>query len=77
MFRQRAGEREDHRIERSQHRLPAHGRCVTAKGELRALARRGGTFTCYVVEVCPACGWNHLARTWALGRGDRSQSTGS
>jgi Family of unknown function (DUF5318) len=47
-------------------RLPAHGRCLTAKGELRTLTRRGGTFTCYVVEVCPDCGWNHLARTFLV-----------
>ena len=47
-------------------RLPAHGRCVTSRKELQALARRSGTFTCYVVEVCPTCGWNHLARTFLL-----------
>lgn len=47
-------------------RLPAHGRCITTKSELRALARRAGTFACYVVEVCPACAWNHLARTFLL-----------
>jgi hypothetical protein len=47
-------------------RLPAFGRCITTKSELRALAKRSGQFTCYVVEVCPACGWNHLARTFLL-----------
>lgn len=47
-------------------RLPAHGRCVTTKAELRALARRSGNFACYVVEVCPQCSWNHLARTFLL-----------
>lgn len=47
-------------------RLPAHGRCVTTKAELRALARRSGNFACYVVEVCPECSWNHLARTFLL-----------
>jgi hypothetical protein len=47
-------------------RLPAHGRCVTNPGELRGLAKRSGNFTCYVVEVCPGCGWNHLARTFLL-----------
>ncbi len=47
-------------------RLPAHGRCVTTKAELRALAKRSGTFACYVVEVCPSCAWNHLARTFLL-----------
>ena len=47
-------------------RLPAFGRCVTTKSELRSLAKRSGTFSCYVVEVCPACSWNHLARTFLL-----------
>jgi hypothetical protein len=52
-------------------RLPAHGRCITTKAELVAFARkarRGGAFSCYVVEVCPGCWWNHLARTFLLGR---------
>ena len=47
-------------------RLPAHGRCISQKGELAKLARRSGNFTCYVVEVCPNCSWNHLARTFPL-----------
>ncbi len=47
-------------------RLPSHGRCVTSAKELRALARRQGEFACYVVEVCPGCNWNHLARTFLL-----------
>ena len=47
-------------------RLPSHGRCITTKAELRALARRSGEFACYVVEVCPSCSWNHLARTFLL-----------
>ncbi|NLV54660.1 MAG: DUF5318 domain-containing protein [Acidimicrobiales bacterium] len=54
-------------------RLPAFGRCITKRGELQAFNRRAGDFTCYVVEVCPECGWNHLARTWALGRGTASR----
>lgn len=47
-------------------RLPAFGRCVTSKNELRDLAGRTGDFTCYVVEVCPECSWNHLARSFLL-----------
>ena len=51
-------------------RLPAHGRCVASLEELRrftAEARRSkATFTCYVVEVCPGCSWNHLARVFPL-----------
>jgi hypothetical protein len=51
-------------------RLPAHGRCITTRAELAKFARqarRGGQFACYVVEVCPSCWWNHLARTFLLG----------
>ena len=47
-------------------RLPAFGRCITTRKELLAIARRPGEFTAYVVEVCPACSWNHLARTFVL-----------
>lgn len=50
-------------------RLPASGRCITAKGELAKLARGRAQLACYVVEVCPACSWNHLARTFVLGDG--------
>jgi hypothetical protein len=46
--------------------LPAHGRCVTSSAELAKLASRRGQFSCYVVEVCPSCSWNHLARTFLL-----------
>jgi hypothetical protein len=48
-------------------RLPSHGRCISTKGELTRLAARKGTFTCYVVEVCAACAWNHLRRSYILG----------
>lgn len=47
-------------------RLPAYGRCVSQKGELAKLAKRKGDLTCYVVEVCPNCRWNHLARVFPL-----------
>jgi hypothetical protein len=47
-------------------RLPAHGRCVTTRKEIRALAKRSGEFAAYVVEVCPGCSWNHLARSFLL-----------
>ncbi len=47
-------------------RLPAHGRCVTSERELAELAERSGA-ACYVVEVCTACAWNHLVRTYLLG----------
>jgi hypothetical protein len=54
-------------------RLPAFGRCITTKAEIQRFSRQAGTYTIYVVEVCPGCGWNHLARTWTLGRGDASR----
>jgi len=47
-------------------RLPAFGRCITSRRELQAIAKRSGNFSCYVVEVCPECAWNHLARTFLL-----------
>ena len=36
------------------------GRCVRDRAELAKVTRRKGTYRCYVVEVCPGCGWNHL-----------------
>jgi len=47
-------------------RLPAHGRCVNSLAELDRIRKRKGTFTCYVVEVCPGCAWNHLRRAYVL-----------
>ena len=47
-------------------RLPAFGRCITTRRELQSIAKRPGNFSCYVVEVCPSCSWNHLARTFLL-----------
>ena len=48
-------------------RLPRHGRCVTTTAEMKRLERRVAPATGYVVEVCTACGWNHLMRRLALG----------
>ena len=57
-------------------RLPAFGRCVTSRRELQQIAKRSGSFSCYVVEVCPGCTWNHLARTFLLNpvRGSKAVS---
>ena len=41
-------------------RLPAGGRCVATDGDWARIRRRKGDFTCYVVEVCADCSWNHL-----------------
>jgi hypothetical protein len=38
--------------------------------ELAALAERVSEFRVYLVEVCTDCGWNHLLRTFVLGRDD-------
>lgn len=50
--------------------LPPYGRCIATLEEmtaLRAQARRHRQpFTCYVVEVCPSCHWNHLTRVIPL-----------
>ena len=53
-------------------RLPAHGRCVGGRDELIKLARRPGEVACYVVEVCPECAWNHLAKSFPLGGAQRA-----
>lgn len=47
-------------------RLPKHGRCISLRGELTRLSKRPGTHVAYVVEVCQACSWNHLARRSTL-----------
>jgi hypothetical protein len=53
-------------------RLPAQGRCVDTAAEMRRLDRSGDELSCYVVEVCRACSWNHLVRRIPLGgRGRR------
>ena len=52
-------------------RLPASGRCISSKGELAQLSRRTTELAAYVVEVCQECAWNHLARTFPVGRGRR------
>ncbi len=49
-------------------RLPAHGRCITAKTELAKLDQRTDALTAYVVEVCPDCNWHHLTRSYPMGR---------
>ena len=49
-------------------RLPAHGRCITSRTELAKLDRGSRELACYVVEVCPECSWNHLVRTFPVGR---------
>ena len=47
-------------------RLPAEGRCLENAAAEERLARRVGVFTCRVVEVCCACAWNYLVRSYTV-----------
>lgn len=53
-------------------RLAPGGQSFVGAGELDRVLRRTSPVTCYVVEVCPACGWNHLARTYVAARRRRA-----
>jgi len=53
-------------------RLPAGGRVVTSRSELRKLASGRSGLRCYVVEVCLGCRWNHLIEVVPLASPDRS-----
>src|SRR5690606_21443501 len=53
-------------------RLPAGGRAVASRAELRKLADGTGERRCYTVEVCTSCRWNHLLQVEPLvGQGTR------
>jgi hypothetical protein len=43
---------------------------VQATRELPALAAQFSELRVYVVEVCAACAWNHLVRSYVIGTGD-------
>ncbi len=58
-------------------RMPANGRCVTTPTEMQRLARGNAERLAYVVEVCPDCRWNHLARTFSLARARSPRSAPS
>jgi len=55
-------------------RLPAHGKLVENEKVLARLDRGTAELRAYTVEACPACGWNHLQRSFSLG-GRRAQSS--
>jgi len=44
------------------------GRVVYPNDWLRELAQTHDAFTCYIVEVCIDCHWNHLIRAYQAGR---------
>ena len=46
----------------------ANGRCITSADELERLEASVDEFACYVVEVCVDCSWNHLVRSFLVGR---------
>ena len=55
-------------------KMSAGGRVLTTAEELSRLKARAADFTCYVVEVCPECFWNHLAKTFMVGAGAKPQA---
>ena len=44
------------------------GRVVYPAEWLRELVSKHDQFTCYVVEVCVDCAWNHLVKAYVAGR---------
>ncbi len=46
--------------------LPAAGRLVADDDELQVLRGRGRPATCYLVEVCRQCWWNHLRESFDI-----------
>jgi len=58
-------------------RLPAHGLCPATPAELARVCRRSDEVACYVVEVCPACSWNHLVRMYPAGGRHRAAAPGA
>ncbi len=46
--------------------LPRGGRCVTDVREMHRLKRRGQPTRGFRVEVCRACGWNHLRESFPI-----------
>lgn len=49
-------------------RMPASGRCILKGEELAKLDRAVEERAAYVVEVCTDCSWNHLVRSFPVGR---------
>ena len=51
-----------------------NGRVVYPSEWLAELAASHDHFTCYVVEVCIDCAWNHLIRSYMVGRRYRPET---
>ena len=46
--------------------LPKSGYAVEDRADMNKVRRITTECTCYVVEVCHACGWNHLVQTFPV-----------
>lgn len=46
--------------------LPTSGRVVSSDADLVRLAHRGRPTTCYSIEVCRQCWWNHLSESYTV-----------
>lgn len=50
--------------------LPRSGRCLVDRREVARLRRGSSPVTCYLVEVCRDCGWNHVRASFPLSTAD-------
>ena len=46
--------------------LPKSGRVLGTLAEIRKLRSRGQPSTCYLIEVCRQCWWNHLRESYGV-----------
>ena len=46
--------------------LPKSGYAVEDRADMNKVRRATTECTCYVVEVCSDCGWNHLVQTFPV-----------
>lgn len=46
--------------------LPKAGRVLADLKEIRKLRTRGKPSTCYLIEVCRQCWWNHLRESYGV-----------
>ncbi len=46
--------------------LPNAGRVLADLNEMRKLRNRGKPSTCYLIEVCRQCWWNHLRESYGV-----------
>lgn len=53
------------------------GRVVYPEEWFAELISNHDEFTCYVVEVCIDCSWNHLVRSYLAGRRFRARAAGT